>query len=48
MRKISVNREIQVPRAAVWDVLGDFPNIAACDRGVTKSYATGDVADSVG
>ena len=48
MRAITVNREIEAPTQAVWDVLADFPNIAHWNGGVKKSYATSDETEGVG
>lgn len=41
MRNIQVERVISAPRAAVWGVLADFPNIADWNTGVKKSFSTG-------
>jgi uncharacterized protein YndB with AHSA1/START domain len=48
MRTINVSREIAAPRAAVWAVLADYPNIADWNSGVTKSFSTGEASDGVG
>lgn len=48
MRSISVDRDIDATRAAVWNVLADFPNIASWNSGVKKSFSTSDSASGVG
>ena len=48
MRTITVNRDIEAPTQAVWDVLADFPNIAQWNDGVKKSYATSEETAGVG
>lgn len=48
MRQVEVSKDIEAPRAAVWAVLADFPNIAAWNRGVTRSFATSEAVAGVG
>lgn len=48
MRTIEVEREIEASRSTVWDVLADFPNIAAWNTGVKKSFSTSDASQGVG
>ena len=48
MREISVTRNIAAPRARVWAVLADFPNIADWNGGVKKSFATSEATAGVG
>ena len=48
MRSISVSRQMTAPRAAVWSVLADFPNIATWNGGVTNSFATSEATGGVG
>ena len=48
MRSIEVERVISAPRAAVWGVLADFPNIADWNSGVKKSFSTGTQATGLG
>lgn len=48
MRSIEVSKRISAPPAAVWAVLADFPNIAAWNSGVAKSFSTSDSTSGVG
>lgn len=48
MREITVSRNIQAPREAVWAVLADFPSISTWNTGVTQSYSTSDAVEGVG
>ena len=48
MRAIKVNRRISAAPAAVWAVLADFPNIAAWNSGVAKSFSTSESTSGVG
>lgn len=48
MRSIRVSRRIPSAPAKVWSVLADFPNIAAWNTGVAKSFATSDSTGGVG
>ncbi len=48
MRNIKIERTVAAPRANIWAVLADYPNIAAWNDGVQKSYAIGDATDGVG
>ncbi|MDH3681316.1 MAG: SRPBCC family protein [Acidimicrobiia bacterium] len=48
MREITVSRDLAAPRAAVWGVLADFPNIADWNGGVKKSFATSEATEGVG
>lgn len=48
MREVVVQRDIEAPRAAVWSVLADFPNIADWNSGVTNSASTSDATEGVG
>ena len=48
MRNLKIERTVRAPRAAVWAVLADYPNIADWNVGVEKSYAIGDLTEGVG
>jgi carbon monoxide dehydrogenase subunit G len=48
MRSIKVSRRIPSAPEKVWAVLADFPNIAAWNTGVAKSFATSDSTSGVG
>jgi uncharacterized protein YndB with AHSA1/START domain len=48
MRSIQVSRQTDVPRAAVWAVLADFPNISDWNSGVKASHDTGDGVAGLG
>ena len=48
MRSIRASRRIASTPDKVWAVLADFPNIAAWNRGVAKSFATSESTDGVG
>lgn len=48
MRSITVKRRISAAPAAVWAVLADFPNIAAWNSSVTKSFSTSESTSGVG
>ena len=48
MKNVTVGRTVAAPRAAVWAVLADYPNIAEWNVGVEKSYAIGDQTEGVG
>jgi len=48
MRSIKVSKRISATPAAVWAVLADFPNIAAWNSGVAKSFSTSDSTSGVG
>lgn len=48
MRKITVSRDIQAPREAVWAVLADFPSISTWNTGVKTSFSTSEAVDGVG
>ena len=48
MRSIKVSRRISAAPADVWAVLADFPNIAAWNSGVAKSFSTSEATDGVG
>jgi len=48
MRSINVSKRISAAPAKVWAVLADFPNIAAWNSGVTKSFSTSDSTSGVG
>ena len=48
MRSIKVNRRIPAAPAAVWAVLADFPNIAAWNSAVAKSFSTSESTSGVG
>lgn len=48
MRSIKVNRRIPAVPAAVWAVLADFPNIAAWNSAVAKSFSTSESTSGVG
>ena len=47
-RNITVERAVAAPRAAVWEVLADYPNISDWSPGVLNSHAIGDQLDGVG
>lgn len=48
MRNTKIGRTIAAPRANVWAVLADYPNIDVWNDGVTKSFALGDAVEGVG
>ncbi|MGI9602253.1 MAG: SRPBCC family protein [Acidimicrobiales bacterium] len=48
MRNVQVGRTVDAPRASVWAVLADYPNIADWNDGVQKSFAIGDATEGVG
>ena len=48
MREISVSRDIDAPRDAVWAVLADFPSISTWNTGVKNSFSTSDEVEGVG
>lgn len=48
MRNITIERTVAAPRANVWAVLADYPNISAWNDGVENSYAIGDALEGVG
>lgn len=48
MRSIKVSKRISAAPATVWAVLADFPNIAAWNSVVTKSFSTSDSTSGVG
>ena len=48
MRNVRVERTLDAPRASVWAVLADYPNIADWNAGVKNSYAIGDATEGVG
>ena len=48
MRVVRVSRQIKASRDKVWAVLADFPNIAAWNSGVNKSFSTSDATAGVG
>ncbi|MEM9566165.1 MAG: SRPBCC family protein [Actinomycetota bacterium] len=48
MRNITIERTVAAPRASVWAVLADHPNIADWNDGVEKSDAVGDAIEGVG
>ena len=48
MRNIKIERTVAAPRASVWAVLADYPNIAAWNDGVQNSYAIGEALEGVG
>lgn len=48
MRNIKVERTVTAPRANVWAVLADYPNIDAWNDGVQNSYAIGEALEGVG
>lgn len=48
MRNIRVARTVAAPRATVWAVLADYPNISAWNDGVQNSYAIGEALEGVG
>ena len=47
-RNITVERTVAAPRAGVWEVLADYPNIMNWNDGVAKSFAIGEQLDGVG
>ncbi len=47
-RLITIERQIAAPRADVWRVLADFPNIADWNAGVKASRATSTTAGGIG
>ena len=48
MRNVKVERTVAAPRAAVWAVLADYPNISEWNDGVNHSYSLGDATEGVG
>ncbi|MCP3989226.1 MAG: SRPBCC family protein [Actinomycetia bacterium] len=48
MRNLKIERTVAAPRADVWAVLADYPNIAAWNDGVKKSWAIGEALEGVG
>ena len=48
MRNIKIERTVAAPRANVWAVLADYPNISAWNDGVQNSYAIGEALGGVG
>ena len=42
MRQIQISGPTDAPKAAVWAVLADFPNISTWNSGVKASHDTGD------
>ncbi len=47
-RTIEVEKTVAAPRASVWAVLADYPNIMDWSPGVINSHAIGDQVDGVG
>ncbi|MEM7342286.1 MAG: SRPBCC family protein [Actinomycetota bacterium] len=48
MSTITINRTVAAPRANVWAVLADYPNISVWNDGVENSYAIGEATEGVG
>ena len=48
MRNITIERTVAAPRASVWAVLADYPNIADWNDGVQNSSAIGEAVEGVG
>jgi len=48
MKNFTIDRTIQAPRAHVWAVLADYPNIVDWNEGVVSSSAIGDATEGVG
>ena len=48
MRNVTVEGTVDSPRAKVWEVLADYPNIVDWNEAVKESYAIGDAVDGVG
>ena len=48
MRNTKIGRTVAAPRANVWAVLADYPNIDAWNDGVQNSYAIGEATEGVG
>ena len=48
MRNLEIERTVRAPRAAVWAVLADYPNIADWNEGVVTSRAIGEATEGVG
>ena len=48
MANVTVERTLAAPRASVWAVLADYPNIGDWNDGVQNSYAIGDATEGVG
>ena len=44
--KAQARRTIKAPKDVVWEVLDDFPNIAAWSAGIKKSYTPSDRGDA--
>ncbi|MGI9598298.1 MAG: SRPBCC family protein [Acidimicrobiales bacterium] len=48
MRNIKIERTVAAPRANVWAVLADYPNISEWNDGVQNSYSIGEATEGVG
>jgi uncharacterized protein YndB with AHSA1/START domain len=48
MGSLAIERTINAPKSAVWDVLADFPNISSWNSGVKVSHATNEMTGGVG
>jgi uncharacterized protein YndB with AHSA1/START domain len=48
MASLSIERTIDAPKSAVWDVLADFPNISSWNSGVKVSHSTNEMTGGVG
>jgi len=48
MRNLKIQRTVNAPRASVWAVLADYPNVADWNAGVNNSHAIGNATEGVG
>jgi len=48
VRVLTLSKKLEATSDKVWAVLADFPNIAAWNSGVNKSYSTSDALSGVG
>ncbi|NNC81266.1 MAG: SRPBCC family protein [Acidimicrobiales bacterium] len=48
MGNVIVTKNLKASRSAVWEVLADYPNIAAWNSGIKHSEATSDATSGVG
>jgi len=48
MRNIQITHPVDAPKAAVWAVLADFPNVSTWNSGVKASHDTGDGVTGLG
>ena len=48
MRTVTIEQSVEAGRAAVWEVLADFPGISKWNTGVSESHATSESVEGVG